>query len=504
MRRDPLASRQPAPGEDVRPLVLPDDTLLKAGYRLQFLAAGGMSVAYRATRDSRTYIVKEAAASEPRNVMALTQEKSTLERLDHPAIGRAVDLFEEDGYFYLVLDYVDGDDLESLVPPEPEGFLSETQVLDWAFQLCDVLEYLHRQTPPVIYRDLKPRNIILDRDGRIHLVDFGIARVFKNARQCDTLPMGSALFASPEHYGSAQTDQRSDIFTLGATIHYLLTGGRDAGQDAFTYTPIREINPQVSTALEQVVSTAVAIEPGRRFATVSEMRRALTACATGEIGPETTRGNGTSVQPPVSAPPPASTELKTRASAAWALVGLFLGLYPLLWMWSSGRLSGPQVVPSAPATVVVMVPSPVSASPAPEPSAVPASPEPSAIALPPPSSPVATTASPSPPPVSRATPSPRARPRVHGPDTVPSRPSVVVDRSPTPTPAAAQSTFPSPRPSASAAEWHPPHGPPFEGPPPPGGGRPDGRPFPPGMEPPRRLPGDPPQGPSGPPQGPYR
>lgn len=274
-----MGYRVPAPygikdKDNLPVLILPDDTLLHDSYRVKFMALGGMSIVYEGFKGLDRFIIKEVDGSDSRRVISLTQEKSTLERLDHEGIVKVFDFFERDGFYYLVMEFIVGESLDKLVSPIPGIFIQEKVVFDWAIQLYNIFEYLHGLNPPVIYRDLKPQNIIKDKEGKIHLVDFGIARVFKANRISDTEPLGSALTASPEHYGGKQTDIRSDIFTLGATLHYILTNGKTNRLELFKFPPVREMNPKVSKALEMVIQKSLQLNPDDRFQTIAEMREA--------------------------------------------------------------------------------------------------------------------------------------------------------------------------------------------------------------------------------------
>ena len=240
------------------------------GYRLTFLGSGGMGVAYRGSKEGTDFFVKEVPTSAPSQVTALHQEKSLLERLEHPAIVRFQDFFEHDGYFYLVVDLIDGENLETFVG-QP---VAEARVRDWGLQLCDVLEYLHCQRPPIIYRDLKPANIMLEVD-RLRLVDFGIARIHKPERDTDTHSMGSMQTASPEHYGGSQTDERSDVFTLGATLYLLMAGNAQLPNVAFQYPLLRQVRPEASAEWEAVLSRCLQVQPVDRFASMAELRSDL-------------------------------------------------------------------------------------------------------------------------------------------------------------------------------------------------------------------------------------
>jgi len=173
-----------------------------------------------------------------------------------------------------VQDFVEGQNLEKIASSESETFIDEETLQNWALQLYDIFEFLHTREPPVIYRDLKPSNIIRDLQGRLHLVDFGISRVFQEGKDRDTEPLGSAMTASPEHYGRGQTDVRSDIFTLGATLHYLATNGRGRSGIPFEFDPVRTINQSLSPHFEKVLNRALELDPVKRFQTIDEMRRA--------------------------------------------------------------------------------------------------------------------------------------------------------------------------------------------------------------------------------------
>ncbi|GEM_PF-2795678 len=286
-----MGFRIPAPdgkkGRDGHPVfVLPDDTEIRGGYTVCYLTVGGMSVAYRGIKDGVTYFIKEVESTDSKKVTPLIQEREILEKLNHPGIVKVYDFFEYDGFHYLVQEYVDGQTLERLISPIPNVFLQERVILDWASQILDIIEYLHGQSPRIIYRDLKPSNIIRDKKGRIHLVDFGIARLYREGKNKDTESMGSALTASPEHYGRGQTDVRSDIFTFGATLHYLATNGKDRSEIPFEYEAVRSINPKISPALEYVIHKALELDPGKRFQSISELRISLAGRAeNSEVSP---------------------------------------------------------------------------------------------------------------------------------------------------------------------------------------------------------------------------
>jgi serine/threonine protein kinase len=302
-----MGFRIPAPdgkkGRDGHPvLVLPDGTEIRGGYTLSYFTVGGMSVAYRGIREGQTFFIKEVESTDNKKVASLMQEREILERLSHPGIVKVYDFFEYDGFHYLVQEFVDGQTLERLISPIQDVFLQERVIIDWASQILDIIEYLHMQSPRIIYRDLKPSNIIRDRQGKIRLVDFGIARLYREGKSKDTESMGSALTASPEHYGRGQTDVRSDIFTIGATLHCLATNGRDRSEIPFDYEAVRSINPKISPALEYVIHKAIELDPARRFQSVAEMRMALLGRAESSEMPPL-RGNRPVAGDRASSPP---------------------------------------------------------------------------------------------------------------------------------------------------------------------------------------------------------
>jgi serine/threonine protein kinase, bacterial len=266
--------------------MLSASSLLAGRYLIvQKVGRGGMGAVYKAT-DTRLghkiVAVKELSESGLTNPAdkqqaheAFEQEARILGLLNHPNLPRVSDHFSDGGRQYLVMDYIDGKTLEDLIEATSDP-LDVKRVTDWAGQLCDVLDYLHNQKPPIVFRDLKPGNIMLDRDGRIKLIDFGIARLFKAGKTTDTTSFGTAGYAPPEQYGKGQTDARSDIYALGATLHHLLTG-RDPGNSPFTFAPVRSLNSRVPEAIESAIMKAVEQDPTRRWQSARQMKQALTA-----------------------------------------------------------------------------------------------------------------------------------------------------------------------------------------------------------------------------------
>ncbi|GAC1567527.1 MAG: hypothetical protein NVS3B14_13850 [Ktedonobacteraceae bacterium] len=212
------------------------------------------------------------------NTDRFLREALLLARLSHPAIPTLYDYFFEDGYWYLVMEYLPGPTLASYM--RQYAPLPPLEALNYAMQLCDVLDYLHKQTSPVVFRDLKPSNVILSPEGRLMLVDFGISRYFKEGQINDTTDFGSPGYASPEQYeGTGQTDGRSDLYSLGVMLHEMISGQRPArntvGARNNKLESPRQINPALSPALSGLVTVATRPESMYRFQTAHTFYLAL-------------------------------------------------------------------------------------------------------------------------------------------------------------------------------------------------------------------------------------
>ncbi len=265
---------------------LPDGYILQDRYRIINLhAVGGMSTVYKAqdmrfTRVVRLCIVKEMlnVATDPQ-VQAMIRnnferEANILAALSHPGIVQVYDFFSEGPRCYLVLEYVDGKDLETILA-ETEGFLPEALVVHWAIQVCDVLSYLHSHEPhPIVFRDIKPSNIMLDKQGRVKLVDFGIARIFHSGQRGTMI--GTEGYTPPEQYRGV-AEPRVDIYALGATMHHLLSKQDPRLETPFSFQdrPIHKTNPTVSRELAEIINRALEYDIEKRFGSAEEMKRAL-------------------------------------------------------------------------------------------------------------------------------------------------------------------------------------------------------------------------------------
>lgn len=240
---------------------------------LKEIGRGGMSVVYLAMdkRLNKQWAVKEIrkkgnGKNDEIVVNSLLAEANMMKRLDHPALPRIVDIIDNGVTIYVVMDYIEGESLDKIL--NEYGAQSEELVIGWAKQLCDALGYLHSQKPPIIYRDMKPANVMLKPEGNIKIIDFGIAREYKEQNLADTTVLGTKGYAPPEQY-SGQTDARSDIFALGMTMHHLLTGIDPRSGEA--YAPVRQWNPELSEGIEIIIDRCVEPAAENRYQSCSDL-----------------------------------------------------------------------------------------------------------------------------------------------------------------------------------------------------------------------------------------
>ncbi len=289
--------RQPPPGgaetREVAPKPqLSPEGLLPAGVQLQgrykvlgIIGIGGMGAVYKAQDLRFPAVLRLCAVKEMINtatdaqvrqmiVRNFEREASILATLSHPAIPQVYDYFTEGSRCYLVEEFVTGKDLEARLA-EVEGFFPESQVVDWAIQLCEVLSYLHNHKPrPIIFRDLKPSNIMLDDHNRIRLVDFGIAKLFQSGEKGTMI--GTEGYSPPEQYRGI-AEPRGDIYALGATLHHLLSKQDPRLEPPFSFheRPIHRTNPTVSRELIEVIDKALEYDVNKRWGSAEEFKRAL-------------------------------------------------------------------------------------------------------------------------------------------------------------------------------------------------------------------------------------
>lgn len=359
-------------------MVLKVGDMLQERYRVaRQLGQGGMGAVYRVwdLHLNAPRAVKEMLPQPDINPQLLEQlrqqfqqEAAVLATLSHPHLVRVTDFFEEGGNAYLVMDFIEGESLAERIARE--GALPEAQVLAWADQLLDALEYIHSQG--IIHRDIKPQNVIVRPDGRVMLVDFGLVKLWNpNDPRTRTVirSMGTPEYAPPEQYDaqSGATDARSDLYSLGATLYHALTGHLPPTAtmrivNPGIFLPVRRLNPSVSPYLEALLLRAMELRPEARFQTATEMRMALhqwgaapvagvTPGGTAVMGSGRPPGGSYPPYPPYDQPP----VMPTRGKFPWKIVSLGAALLVVLLLVGltlANLLGGERVNPSATVGVV--------------------------------------------------------------------------------------------------------------------------------------------------------
>src|SRR6266446_7824456 len=272
--------------------------LLRQRYHIISQAGqGGFGAVYKAADTqfgNRLVAIKEMSQSalSPQQIAEATQafkrEALMLAGLNHPHLPSIYEHFIEGGQWYLVMDFIEGQTLEQYLKRVGTHSLSVEQVLDIGIQLCKVLGYLHTRHPPIIFRDLKPSNVMLTPEGEIYLIDFGIARHFKPGQVKDTIAFGSPGYAPPEQYGNTQTTPRADIYSLGALLHQMLTGHDPLSNtpNMFTFPPLR-LHEQPA-GLKELITRMLEMNPANRSANMAEVRRELQGIAADETARQRT------------------------------------------------------------------------------------------------------------------------------------------------------------------------------------------------------------------------
>lgn len=246
---------------------------------LNEIGRGGMSTVYLAINEkaNKPWAVKEVRKNGISNrelvKQSLMVEINLLKKLKHKGLPSIVDIIDQQDNYLIVMDYIEGITLENIM--QEEGVQPQEKVVDWAIQLCDVLQYLHTRKPAIIYRDMKPSNIMLRSDGSVVLIDFGTAREFKERHVEDTTCLGTQGYAAPEQFGGmGQTDERTDIYSLGATMYRLVTG-HNPSEPPYEMYLITHWNPRLSTGLEGIIAKCTSKDPKSRYQSVQEVRYAL-------------------------------------------------------------------------------------------------------------------------------------------------------------------------------------------------------------------------------------
>lgn len=269
-------------------------TLLGGRYEIeQLINTGGMGFVYRAhdRLSGKLVAIKEMidrfTSREERKeaIERFNREADMLCKLSHPSIPQFIEYFVENKRYYLVMNYIEGEDLASSMKnlsassPTTPALLPIQNVVRWSVNICEVLDYLHCKNPPVIYRDLKPSNLIISKDGHVMLIDFGIARLF--TPKVKATMVGTQGYAPPEQY-RGESEPRSDLYSLGATMHHLLTGKDPQYEAPFHFEAIRKLNPKVPVSLEKIVDKSLRLIPSDRYQTAKEFKLALTCMIAAE------------------------------------------------------------------------------------------------------------------------------------------------------------------------------------------------------------------------------
>lgn len=242
---------------------------------------GGMSTVWLALNEkvNKQWAIKEvkkssSSTSDQIIKQNLVTEAGILRHLKHPHLPSIVDIFDRDDSFLIVMDYIEGRTLSDIL--KEQGRQPQADVVDWALQICSVFKYLHSLNPPIIYRDMKPGNVMLKPDGNIMVIDFGTAREYKHQSSEDTIHLGTKGYAAPEQFqdNHQQTDPRTDIYNLGATMYHLVTG-KNPSKPPFKFLPIRQVDRTLSSGLESIILKCVAPDPNERYQTVDDLEFAL-------------------------------------------------------------------------------------------------------------------------------------------------------------------------------------------------------------------------------------
>lgn len=262
-----------------------EGTVLDGKYEIwKEVGRGGMSIVYlaRDNRLNKQWAVKEIKNDGSKSTMTLLKglerEANILKNVDHPVLPRIVDIINQEGTIYVVMDFIEGTTLSDRLAIE--GAQPQELVIEWGLQLASALDYLHKMNPPVIYRDMKPSNVMIKPEGGVKLIDFGTAKEYDVENIADTTALGTRGYAAPEQFGDAQgrgiykTDARTDIYNLGATLYHIVTG-KNPCEPPYEMRPIREWNPTLSSGLEKIILKCTQANPSDRYQNCSELMYAL-------------------------------------------------------------------------------------------------------------------------------------------------------------------------------------------------------------------------------------
>lgn len=325
---------------------LPARVLLKERYYIvKRIAQGGMGAIYLAADTKKpglrwaikemSYAMLDSLSPAKRDAIRTNLEESFKREFDilhqskHPNLPTTEEYFEEMGRPYFVMEYIEGQNLEKILEGiKPGTFLSQERVIKWACQICDVLNYLHSKNPPIIYRDLKPSNVMEEsKTGNIKLIDFGIARFYKPGKKGDTVRFGTEGYLAPEILSSIdQTNPSTDIYSLGALLHQMLTN-REPSLTPFVFPPVRAINPAISPEVEKAISRAVEPNPAKRPQSALDMKQALLAALSPQAVPQPIPAG--EIPKPIAAPQPVNNVAASFPSRTISLQPnpIYLGVF---------------------------------------------------------------------------------------------------------------------------------------------------------------------------------
>ncbi len=260
-------------------------TILDDKYEiLKEIGRGGMSIVYLALdhRLNKQWAIKEmkndGSKSTATLLKGLEREANILKNVDHPVLPRIVDIINNKGTIYVVMDFIEGTNLADIL--KREGAQNQEDVIEWSKELASALDYLHSMNPPIIYRDMKPANVMLKPEGGVKLIDFGTAKEYTIESNADTTALGTRGYAAPEQFGDSKgrgiykTDARTDIYNLGATMYHMVTGMNPC-EPPYEIKPIRRWNNSLSAGLEQIILKCTQPNPNDRYQSCSELLYAL-------------------------------------------------------------------------------------------------------------------------------------------------------------------------------------------------------------------------------------
>ena len=248
---------------------------------LRKVGSGAMSDVYLASNEKANQqwavkvVRKDGPVDSEIKKQRLAVEIEIMKDLRHEHLPRIIDVQEEVDSYIIIMDFVEGISLDKAMETEG-GALPQEDVLQWAIQLCETLHYLHTKDPPIIYRDMKPHNIMRRPDNTIALIDFGTAREYKDGNAADTIALGTKGYAAPEQFMDPngkvqQTDARTDIYALGVTLHQLLTG-KNPTLPPYEFRPIREYDPTLHEGLETIIQRCIQPDPDKRYQSAAELQ----------------------------------------------------------------------------------------------------------------------------------------------------------------------------------------------------------------------------------------